>query len=202
MLIKIHPKNPEPRLIKQVVEILQNDGVIAYPTDTVYGFGCSIFSKKGIERIRQLKKLDPRKPISIVCHDLSDISKYAVVNNYAYRVLKRLLPGPYTFVLKSTGEVPRMMQNKQKQVGIRIPDSPIPLDIVRELGHPIVTTSAQIPGHDLFLDPEDIEKSLGKILDAVIDGGFVGGEHSSIVELTDDHVVVLREGKGDVSFFC
>lgn len=201
MLIEIHPKNPEPRLIKQVVEILQNDGVIAYPTDTVYGFGCSIFSKKGIERIRQLKKLDPRKPISIVCHDLSDISKYAVVNNYAYRVLKRLLPGPYTFVLKSTGEVPRMMQNKQKQVGIRIPDSPIPLDIVRELGHPIVTTSAQVPGHDLFLYPEDIEKSLGKILDAVIDGGFVGGEHSSIVELTDDHVVVLREGKGDVSFF-
>lgn len=201
MLIKIHPQNPEPRLIKQVVEILQNDGVIAYPTDTVYGFGCSIFSKKGIERIRQLKKLDPRKPISIVCHDLSDISKYAVVNNYAYRVLKRLLPGPYTFVLKATGEVPRMMQNKQKQVGIRIPDSPIPLDIVRELGHPIVTTSAQIPGHDLFLDPEEIEKTVGKILDAVIDGGFVGGEHSSIVELTDDRVVVLREGKGDVSFF-
>lgn len=201
MLIKIHPQNPEPRLIKQVVEILQNDGVIAYPTDTVYGFGCSIFSKKGIDRIRLLKTLDPRKPISIVCHDLSDISKYAIVNNYAYRVLKRLLPGPYTFVLTATREVPRLMLNRQKQVGIRVPDSPISLAIVSKLGHPIVTSSAQIPGHELFLDPEEIEKVLGKTLDAVVDGDFVGSEHSSIVELRDDSAVILREGKGDISFF-
>lgn len=201
MLIKIHPKNPEPRLIKQVVEILQNDGVIAYPTDTVYGFGCSIFSKKGIDRIRLLKTLDPRKPISIVCHDLSDISKYAIVNNYAYRVLKRLLPGPYTFVLTATREVPRLMLNRQKQVGIRVPDSPISLAIVSKLGHPIVTSSAQIPGHELFLDPEEIERVLGKTLDAVVDGDFVGSEHSSIVELRDDSAVILREGKGDISFF-
>lgn len=201
MLIKIHPKNPEPRLIKQVVDILKNDGVIAYPTDTVYGFGCSIFSKKGIDRIRLLKTLDPKKPISIVCHDLSDISKYAIVSNYAYRILKRLLPGPYTFVLAATREVPRVMQNKQKQVGIRVPDSPISLAIVRELEHPIVTSSAQIPGHDLFLDPEDIEDVLGRSLDAVIDGGIVGGGHSSIVELREDSAVVLREGKGDVGLF-
>lgn len=201
MLINIHPQNPEPRLIKKVVDILKNDGVIAYPTDTVYGFGCSIFSKEGIERIRLLKTLDPKKPISIVCHDLSDISRYALVSNYAYRVLKRLLPGPYTFVLQATREVPRMMQNKQKQVGIRIPDSPISLAIVQELGHPIVTTSAQILGHDMFLDPEEIEKVLGHTLDAVIDGGIVGGEHSSIVELKENSAVILREGKGDVSFF-
>ena len=201
MLITIHPKNPEPRLIQKVVEILQNDGVIAYPTDTVYGFGCSIFSKKGIDRIRQLKNLDPKKPISIVCHDLSDISKYAIVSNYAYRAMKRLLPGPFTFVLLATREVPRMMQNKQKQVGIRIPDSPISLSIVQELGHPIVTSSAHIPGHDLFSDPEDIEKVLGRSLDAVIDGGIVTGGHSSIVELREDSAVILREGKGDVSLF-
>lgn len=201
MLIKIHPVNPEARLITKIADILQNDGVVAYPTDTVYGFGCSIFSKKGIERIRQLKTLDPRKPISIVCHDLSDISRYAIVSNYAYRVLKRLLPGPYTFILTATREVPRMMQNKQKQVGIRVPDSPIPLAIVREMGHPIVTSSAQIPGHELFLDPEEIERVLGRNLDAVIDGGLVGGEHSSIIELREENAVVLRQGKGDVSFF-
>lgn len=201
MLIKIHPVNPEARLITKIADILQNDGVVAYPTDTVYGFGCSIFSKKGIERIRQLKTLDPRKPISIVCHDLSDISRYAIVSNYAYRVLKRLLPGPYTFILTATREVPRMMQNKQKQVGIRVPDSPIPLAIVREMGHPIVTSSAQIPDHELFLDPEEIERVLGRNLDAVIDGGLVGGEHSSIIELREENAVVLRQGKGDVSFF-
>lgn len=201
MIINIHSKNPEPRLIKQVVEILKNDGVIAYPTDTVYGFGCSIYSKKGIDRIRQMKKLDTRKPISIVCHDLSDISRYAIVSNYAYRIMKRLLPGPYTFVLPATREVPRMMQNNQKQVGIRVPDSPISLAIVRELEHPIVTTSARIPGHNLFLDPEEIEKVLGRTLDVVIDGGFVGGEHSSIVELKEGEAVILREGKGYVGDF-
>lgn len=201
MLIKIHPVNPEPRLIKKVVELLQNDGVIAYPTDTVYGFGCSIFSKKGIDRIRQLKNLDPKKPISIVCHDLSDISKYANVSNYAYRIMKRLLPGAYTFVLPATREVPRMMQNKQKQVGIRIPDSPISLSIVRELGHPIVTSSAQMSGHELFSDPDEIEKIMGRRLDAVIDGGIITGGHSSIVELSEDSAIIIREGKGDVSVF-
>lgn len=201
MLIKIHPVNPEIRLIKKVVDILKEDGVIAYPTDTVYGFGCSIFSKKGIERIRQLKRLDPRKPISIVCHDLSDISKYAIVSNYAYRIMKRLLPGPYTFILQATREVPRLMLNKQKQVGIRIPDSPICIAIVKELGHPIVTTSAFISDYNLFVEPEDIEKALGHALDAVIDGGIVGSEHSSIVELKEESADILREGKGDVSFF-
>lgn len=201
MLIKIHPINPEPRYIKKVVELLQSDGVIAYPTDTVYGFGCSIFSKKGIDRIRKLKNLDPKKPISIVCHDLSDISKYAIVSNYAYRVMKRLFPGPYTFVLPATKEVPRMMQNKQKQVGIRIPDSPISLSIVRELGHPIVTSSAQISGQELLSDPDDIERIMGRSLDAVIDGGIITGGHSSIVELSEDRAIIIREGKGDVSVF-
>jgi tRNA threonylcarbamoyl adenosine modification protein (Sua5/YciO/YrdC/YwlC family) len=201
MLIKINPLNPEPRLINRIVHILKNDGVIAYPTDTVYGFGCSIFSKKGMDRIRQMKRLDPRKPISIVCHDLSDISRYAIVSNYAYRILKRLLPGPYTFILPATREVPRLMLNKQKQVGVRIPDSPISLAIVKELGHPIVTSSATIPGRDLFVDPEEIENVLGHALDAVIDGGFVGAEHSSIVELGEDSALILRDGKGDVSFF-
>lgn len=201
MLLKIHPQNPEPRLIQKVIDVLEKDGVIAYPTDTVYGLGCSLYSKNGMERIRQIKRLDASKPISIVCHDLSDISRYANVSNYAYRVLKRLLPGPYTFILPASREVPRIMQNKQKQVGIRVPDSPIPLSIVKALGHPIVTSSAQIPGRELFTDPDEIEKVMGHALDLVIDSGFIGGEHSTIVELKEDRAVVLREGKGDVTFF-
>lgn len=201
MLIRIHPENPQPRLIKQVAEILRNDGVIAYPTDTIYGIGCSIFSKKGIDHIYDLKGRDRKKPMSFICADLSDIARYAVVSNYAYRTMKRLLPGPYTFVLRATKEVPRMMQNRQQQVGIRVPDSPICLALVRELGHPIVTTSANLSGADPIMDPELIEHQWGKLLDVVIDGGVLGGEPSSVVELGDEAAVVLRRGKGDVSIF-
>lgn len=201
MLINIHPINPEPRLIKRVVETLKNDGVIAYPTDTVYGIGCSIFSKKGIERIQGLKQRDAGKPMSFVCQDLSDISKYAVVSNYAYRVMKRLLPGPYTFIIKATREVPRMMQSKQKEVGIRVPDSPVSLALAQELGHPIVSTSANIHGKDVLTDPEEIEEVFGHALDFVIDGGVLGGESSSVIRLGEYTAEILREGKGDVSFF-
>lgn len=201
MLISIHPRNPQLRLIKQVAEILRSDGVIAYPTDTIYGVGCSIFSKKGIDRIYELKERDRKKPMSFICADLSDIARYAVVGNYAYRTMKRLLPGPYTFVLRATKEVPRMMQNRQQQVGIRVPDSAICLALVRELGHPIVTTSANLSGEDPLMDPEVIESQWGHLLDAVIDGGILKGEPSSVVELGDERAVVLRKGKGDVEIF-
>lgn len=201
MLIGIHPQNPQLRLIKQVAEILRADGVIAYPTDTIYGVGCSIFSKKGIDRIYELKGRDRKKPMSFICADLSDIARYAVVGNYAYRTMKRLLPGPYTFVLRATKEVPRMMQNRQQQVGIRVPDSAICRALVRELGHPIVTTSANLSGEDPLMDPEVIESRWGHLLDAVIDGGILMGEPSSVVELGDERAVVLRKGKGDVEIF-
>jgi len=201
MLLRINPQNPQPRLIKKVVEILNQGGVIAYPTDTVYGFGCSLFNKKGIERIYRIKRSEKNRPFSFICADLKDISLYTKVSNYAYKTMKRLLPGPYTFILEGTRLVPKIMLTKRATAGIRVPDNQICLAIVKELGHPIITTSAQLPEGEGFYDPSEIERKAGKVLDAVIDGGILISEPSSVIDLTDDQPKILREGKGDVSIF-
>jgi tRNA threonylcarbamoyl adenosine modification protein (Sua5/YciO/YrdC/YwlC family) len=201
MLLRINPQNPQPRLIKKVVEILNQGGVIAYPTDTVYGFGCSLFNKKGIERIYRIKRSEKNRPFSFICADLKDISLYTKVSNYAYKTMKRLLPGPYTFILEGTRLVPKIMLTKRATAGIRVPDNQICLAIVKELGHPIITTSAQLPEGEGFYDPGEIEQKAGKVLDAVIDGGILISEPSSVIDLTDDQPKILREGKGDVSIF-
>jgi len=201
MLVRINPQNPQPRLIKRVVEILNQGGVIAYPTDTVYGFGCSLFNKKGIERIYRIKRSEKNRPFSFICADLKDISLYTKVSNYAYKTMKRLLPGPYTFILEGTRLVPKIMLTKRATAGIRVPDNQICLAIVKELGHPIITTSAQLPEGEDFYDPGEIEQKAGKVLDAVIDGGILISEPSSVIDLTDDQPKILREGKGDVSIF-
>jgi len=201
MLLRINPQNPQPRLIKRVVEILNQGGVIAYPTDTVYGFGCSLFNKKGIERIYRIKRSEKNRPFSFICADLKDISLYTKVSNYAYKTMKRLLPGPYTFILEGTRLVPKIMLTKRATAGIRVPDNQICLAIVKELGHPIITTSAQLPEGEGFYDPGEIEQKAGKVLDAVIDGGILISEPSSVIDLTDDQPKILREGKGDVSIF-
>ena len=201
MLLRINPQNPQPRLIKKVVEILNQGGVIAYPTDTVYGFGCSLFNKKGIERIYRIKRSEKNRPFSFICADLKDISLYAKVSNYAYKTMKRLLPGPYTFILEGTRLVPKIMLTKRATAGIRVPDNQICLAMVKELGHPIITTSAQLPEGEGFYDPGEIEQKAGKVLDAVIDGGILVSEPSSVIDLTDDQPKILREGKGDVSIF-
>ena len=201
MLLRINPQNPQPRLIQKVVEILNQGGVIAYPTDTVYGFGCSLFNKKGVERIYRIKRSEKNRPFSFICADLKDISLYAKVSNYAYKTMKRLLPGPYTFILEGTRLVPKIMLTKRSTAGIRVPENPICLAIVRELGHPIITTSAQLPEGKVFYDPAEIEQGVGKLLDAVIDGGTLVSEPSSVIDLTDDQPKIIREGKGDVSFF-
>ena len=201
MLLRINPQNPQPRLIKKVVEILNQGGVIAYPTDTVYGFGCSLFNKKGIERIYRIKRSEKNRPFSFICADLKDISLYTKVSNYAYKTMKRLLPGPYTFILEGTRLVPKIMLTKRATAGIRVPDNQICLAMVKELGHPIITTSAQLPEGEGFYDPGEIEQKAGKVLDAVIDGGILISEPSSVIDLTDDQPKILREGKGDVSIF-
>jgi tRNA threonylcarbamoyl adenosine modification protein (Sua5/YciO/YrdC/YwlC family) len=201
MLLRINPQNPQPRLIQKVVEILNQGGVIAYPTDTVYGFGCSLFNKKGVERIYRIKRSEKNRPFSFICADLKDISLYAKVSNYAYKTMKRLLPGPYTFILEGTRLVPKIMLTKRSTAGIRVPENPICLAIVKELGHPIITTSAQLPEGEAFYDPAEIEQRAGKLLDAVIDGGTLVSEPSSVIDLTDDQPKIIREGKGDVSFF-
>ncbi len=200
MILSINPENPQPRLIHRVVECLKQGGVIAYPTDTTYGIGCDIFNKKGVKKIYQIKQRDPRKPFSFICADLSDAANYAQVSNFSFKTMKRNLPGPYTFVLEATRIVPDLLTTKQKTVGIRIPDNPIALAIVSELGHPLVTTSANVAGEETFHDPLQIEEKMGKMLDLVVDGGILLGDPSTVISLFNDQAEVLRQGSGDVSW--
>lgn len=200
MLLQINQENPQGRLISLVVEKLKQGGVIAYPTDTTYGIGCNIFNSRGIKNIYQIKQRDARKPFSFICSDLSDAANYAQVSNFAFKIMKRHLPGPYTFVLDATRVVPSTLTTRQKTVGIRIPDDEIALAIVRELGHPLVTTSANLTGETPLHDPVEIEQSMGRMLDFVIDGGIRYGDPSTVISLIDDKIEVLREGCGDISW--
>jgi tRNA threonylcarbamoyl adenosine modification protein (Sua5/YciO/YrdC/YwlC family) len=201
MIITINPKNPQLRLIRRVVEVLEGGGVIGYPTDTIYGVGCDLFNPEAIRKIHQLKKLEKKKPLSFICSDLKDISRYAYVSNSTYKMMKRLLPGAYTFVLKATKLVPKIAMTKQNTVGIRIPDNKICLALVKELGHPIISTSVYKPDEGLYNDPAEIEERFGKQLNLVIDGGVIVAEHSSIVDLANDIPKIIRKGKGDISLF-
>jgi tRNA threonylcarbamoyl adenosine modification protein (Sua5/YciO/YrdC/YwlC family) len=202
MIIKINPKNPQQRLIRKVAETLKEGGVIAYPTDTIYGLGCDLFKKEAIERVHRLKKLSKNKRLSIICADLRDISNYAHVPDYAYRIMRSLIPGPYTFILEATKLVPKIMLTNQKTVGIRVPRNNISFALVKELEHPIITTSVTKPDESLYNDPEEIDQMFGKALDVVIDGGIIVAEHSSIIDFTADYPRVLRVGKGDMSFIA
>lgn len=200
MILHINPENPQARLISQVAKRLEQGALIAYPTDTIYGLGCDIFNQRGVRNIYQIKKRDPRQPFSFICADLSDVANYAQVSNFAFKIMKRHLPGPYTFVLEATRIVPGSLTTRQKTVGIRIPDDPITLAIVRELGHPLVTTSANISGQEPLHDPQEIEAVMGRMLDLVVDGGKRLGDPSTIISLIDDRVEVLRQGSGDTSW--
>jgi tRNA threonylcarbamoyl adenosine modification protein (Sua5/YciO/YrdC/YwlC family) len=200
MLLEINPEYPQPYQIARVVECLQGGGVVAYPTDTTYGIGCSIFNKKGLERIYQVKQRDKRKPFSFICSDLSEVSQYARLTNQAFKLMKRYLPGPYTFVLEASREVPDLLTTKQKTVGIRIPDNSICLAIVRELGVPIVTTSANLTGEDPVGDPLEINRLFGHALELVIDGGLLTTDVSTVISLVGDQPELLREGAGDFSW--
>lgn len=201
LLLKINPRNPQKRLIRKVVEVLQSGGIIGYPTDTIYGIGCDLFNKGAIERVYQIKKVGKNKPLSFICSDLKDLSLYAQVPNYAYRIMKKLLPGPYTFLLRASRLVPKIMLTKRKTVGIRVPDNAICLAIVKELGHPIISTSVRNREGALIGDPQEIVEEYGKRLDVVVDGGVIVPEHSSIIDLSDEEPKILRVGKGDVSYF-
>jgi tRNA threonylcarbamoyl adenosine modification protein (Sua5/YciO/YrdC/YwlC family) len=201
MILAINPKNPQQRLIRKVADVLKEGGVIGYPTDTIYGVGCSLLNPEAVQKVHRLKKPEVKKPLSFICADLKDISQYAFVSNYAYKTMKRLLPGAYTFILKATKLVPKIALTKQKTVGIRIPDNNICLALAEALGNPIVSTSVYKPDEGLYNEPDEIEERFGKQLDLVIDGGMIVAEHSSIIDLTDESPKVIRKGKGDVSFF-
>jgi tRNA threonylcarbamoyl adenosine modification protein (Sua5/YciO/YrdC/YwlC family) len=193
--LSINADNPQQRLINRVCEVLEEGGLIVYPTDTFYGIGCNLFNKRGIQLIYRLKNRPLKKPFSFLCDSLKEVSRYALVSNYAYKTMKRLLPGPYTFILEGTRLVPKIMLTKRKTVGIRVPDNEICLDIIRTFGRPIISTSA------VFDDPQSIEEAYGSFLDVIIDGGVLYQSPSSVVSLIDDIPEVIREGKGDVSGF-
>ena len=197
-ILHIDPEHIRGRLIARAAQVLRDGGVVAYPTDTVYGLGCDITVKAGLERIRRMKGTDAKKPMSFVCSDLNDISRYAKVSNFAYRILKRCLPGAYTFVLPATKETPRMAQSKQKTVGIRIPDHPVPLALVSELGNPIISTSANRTTEEVITDPVDLEREFGSQAGVILECGHLPEQPSTVISLVGDEVTILREGLGDI----
>jgi tRNA threonylcarbamoyl adenosine modification protein (Sua5/YciO/YrdC/YwlC family) len=202
--LNIHPQNPEPRKMEEVLEVLRGGGVIIYPTDTVYGLGCDIFHPKAIERIAKIKNLKPEKAnFAFICHDMSHLANYAKVSNTVFRVMKKALPGPFTFILPATNEVPKILNNKRRQIGIRIPDHEIPRRLVESLGHPILTSS--IVDEDDVLeystDPELIFEKYQNQVDLVIDAGFGHNIASTVVLCEGDEMEVIREGLGDFSSF-
>ena len=198
MLIQIHPDNPQPRLVKQVAECLKNGGIIAYPTDTIYGLGCDIFQHKSIERICKIKNIDPQKAqLSFICQDLSKLSDYTKsIDTPLYRMLKTHLPGPYTFILPASKQVPKILQSKKSTIGLRVPDNNICQDILQELGNPILSTS--FPGEmvEEYTDPEIIHEKFEHLIDMVIDGGIGGMVPSTIVDCTTNEWKMIREGLG------
>jgi tRNA threonylcarbamoyl adenosine modification protein (Sua5/YciO/YrdC/YwlC family) len=198
MLLHLHPVDPQPRNIRMIVECLLDGGVIVYPTDTIYGLGCDIFQHKAIERICQIKQVDPAKArLSFICHDLSDLSNYTKsISTPLYRLLKTYLPGPYTFILPASKQVPKILKGRKDTIGLRIPDNVIARSLVRELGHPILSSS--LPGDmvEEYTDPEMIEDKFKNLVDIVVDGGIGGILPSTVVDCTGDEPVVIRKGLG------
>ncbi len=201
-MLTINSQNPQMRLIRKAVEVLKDGGVIIYPTDTVYGLGCDLSNKRGIERIYEIKKRNKKQPLSFVCSDLKHISQYARVTDYAYKTMKRLLPGPYTFILEASRLVPKIIMPKRPTSGIRVPDNEICLALIRELGQPIISTSVKTQNGEDLGNPAIIDEHFGRIVDLIIDGGVIDPQPSSVISLVDDTVEVLRVGKGDVSAFA
>lgn len=200
---QIHPDNPQVRLIRQAVDIIKSGGVVVYPTDSAYALGCHIGDRGALDRIRRIRKLDDRHNFTLVCSDLSEIATYAKVSNSAYRLLRHTTPGPYTFILPATSEVPRrLMHPKRKTVGLRVPENAIALALLADLGEPLMSVTLIMPGDDLPLtDPYDIRQTLEHDVDLVIDGGYCGMAPTTVVDLADETPVVFRVGKGDTAPF-
>jgi tRNA threonylcarbamoyl adenosine modification protein (Sua5/YciO/YrdC/YwlC family) len=199
-LFKVHPVNPQRRLLERAVALLGEGGVIVYPTDSTYALGCRMADKAALDRIRTLRRTDENHEFSLVCRDLSQIANYARVDNAAYRLLRSLTPGPYTFILRATHEAPRRLQDpKKRSVGIRVPDHKIVSELLDILGEPLISSTLQLPGDDLPLtDPDEFRERVEKQVDAIIDGGVCGVEGTTVLDLSAGHVTLVREGKGEV----
>ncbi len=200
---QIHPDDPQARLIRRTVDIVREGGVIVYPTDSSYALGCGIGEKNAMDRMRAIRRLDEKHHFTLVCRDLSEITTYAKIDNQAYRLLKTLTPGAYTFLHSATKQVPRRLQHpKRKAIGIRVPEHAITQALLAELDAPLMSTTLILPGDDMpMTDPYEIKDILGHAVDLVIDGGYCGLEPTSVVDMTEDPPKVLRHGKGDVSLF-
>jgi tRNA threonylcarbamoyl adenosine modification protein (Sua5/YciO/YrdC/YwlC family) len=197
-ILEIDPVHPNPRHLRRAVEVLEGGGLLAYPTDTYYALGCDLGSRKALDRLYALKKRDRTKPVSFLCPDLSDVARYGMVSNFAYRVMKQLTPGPFTFILRATRLVPDLATSRQKQVGIRVPDAPLAQALARALGRPLATTSATDDQGAPLLDAKEIKEQLGHGLELILDGGPQLADPSTIVSLVDDQIEILRQGRGVV----
>ncbi len=200
-IVDIHPSNPQPRRIAEVVATIRGGGLVAYPTDSSYAFGCHIGDKRAMDRIRRIRRTDKKHNFTLVCSDLSEISLYAQFDNWAYRLMKSMTPGPYTFILQATREVPKRLQNpRRRTIGLRVPDHPIVHAMLDALGEPIMSSTLTLPGDDLPLTSVvEIEERIGHQIELIIDGGPTGIEPTSVIDLSGGSVEILRVGRGDVS---
>lgn len=196
--LSIHPVNPQGRHLKSAVNVLRDGGLIIYPTDSIYGLGCDLFNKRAIEKIYQIKGNDKRKYLSFICSDLKNISTYAYVPNGAYKVMRHLLPGPYTFILNATREVPKVLLEKRKTVGIRVPDNKVCQSLLAEFGSPIISTSASFPDQDFMSDPDLIESTFANRVELFLDAGPGGVVPSTVIDMTGEEPLLVRQGKGKV----
>jgi len=201
MIIEIHPKNPQPRLIKQAAQVIRDGNILLFPTDTKYDIGCDIFNKRAVERLYRITQADKKKHFSVICTDFHELSKYAQISNLAYKIMRRLLPGPYTFILPGTRILPKITLTKRKTIGIRIPDNQILLDLGKEYGGPILSAGLPETKEDEPLDLWEVEENLGHEIDMIIDGGPIFPRDSTIVELIEDQIEIIRQGVGDMSWF-
>lgn len=198
---ELHPISPQLRFINKAVDTLRNGGIIIYPTDTLYGIGCDIFNKEALEKVFAIKSESRQKLFSFVCPDLKNIAQYAKVSDYAYRTMKHLLPGPYTFILPAAKEVPKKLWSKRKTVGIRVPNNSISLSLVRELGNPIISTSVTNRSGEVLTDPEEIKSIFNSSIDLMLSVGHLAGEPSSVIDLSNEQPEIVRVGAGDISLF-
>lgn len=198
-IVAIDPEHPQPRIVERAAATLAEGGLVAFPTDTYYAIGCDLFDKRAIERIYQLKQLPRSHELSFICADLAEVARYALLDNAAFRVLRRKTPGPFTFILAATRLVPDLALRRQKTVGVRLPASPIALDVVRALEHPVVSTSAATPSGEVLIDARDIRDRLGHGLELILDGGYQADEPSTVIDLVGESPRVVRQGKGDAS---
>ncbi|HMJ50759.1 MAG TPA: L-threonylcarbamoyladenylate synthase [Polyangiaceae bacterium] len=200
MLLAVNPFFPEPRKIRRAVEALEKGGIVGYPTDTVYGMGCDLFSKKAIDRLYQIKVMDHAQKLALICPDLSSVARYAIVENAAFRVLRKYLPGPYTFILEATSEVPKMVQTKRRTIGVRIPNHPVIQALVHGLGKPLMSTTAAPHGHPPYIDPHEIDDRFPG-LSMVLDAGVGGTVPTTVIDLTTAYPEIIREGAGSTEDF-